>query len=112
MSIRDRLLVGTGVGVCVALIVSGVLVYMLAKRALVAQFDDGLAAKARAVSLLVEQEGEVIETDDISRDVPVGEYFEIWDGNGKLLLRSKEVMPDGARRVKVSFTPRNEDVEI
>ena len=115
MSLRRRLLAGTGIGVGLALLVSGVLVYVLARRALVAQFDDALAAKVRALAMLVEQDDGRIEFEDISTDTPPGEYFELWDPSGKALLRSKSLGDrdiaaiDGIRVQKLAFSPRSED---
>ena len=62
-SIRRRLLVGTGVGVGAALLVSSVLIYLLARRSLRDQLDEALSAEARALALLVEQEGGQVESD-------------------------------------------------
>ena len=122
-SVRKRLLLGTGIGVALALAVSGVLVFVLVERALIDQFDDGLEARARALSILVEQDGDKIEFDDISRETAPGEYFELYAGES--LLRSKSLgdghlrAVDGSVRVggasarqrALSFTPRVESDE-
>ena len=116
-SVKRRLLAGTGIGVALALAISGVLVFVLAKRALVAQFDDALLAKARALSILVEQDEGRIEFEDISPRTPPGEYFELYAGES--LLRSTTLgdrhltQTDGAselgRQRAIVFTPRGED---
>lgn len=106
---RTRLLVGVGAGVGVALVVAGVLVFVLVQRALVEQFDDVLRTKAQALSILVERDEGVVEVGDISPNVPRGEYFEI-AFEGKLLLRSNGPKPDG-RSVRIEFVPRGETEE-
>ncbi len=118
-SIRARLLTGTVVGVAVTFAVSGVLVYLLARSQIYAQFDDALEMRARALSALVEQEGTKIET-ELDRQEIDSEYFQLWDANGQVLQRSKSLgkgdlvrtelvvanvaMPDGAAGRQVAFT--------
>lgn len=115
-SVRARLLAGTAAAIVVALAASGVLVYVLAKRAVYAQFDDGMWARARALSILVEREGDAIEYEDLSPALPPGEYFELRDGGGGVLLRSRTLAGGEAiearRHVRLEFTPRGEDVDV
>ncbi len=75
-SIRRRLLVGTGIGVGFAFVVSGLLVHVLARASLYRQFDAELDGEVRTLSGLVEQDGDSIET-DLSRDT-MHEHFEVW----------------------------------
>lgn len=86
-SIRGRLLIGTALGVSLAFVLSGVLVLVLARASLYAQFDEALLARARAVSALVEED----ETVEVELD-PAGTpgdlvYVELWAGE-RVLLRS------------------------
>lgn len=105
-SLRKRLLVGVGIGVGGALAISGVLVYVLAQRSLVAQFDDALAAKARALSVLVEYDNE-IEFEDLPQVAQPGEYFELAD-RGRVLVRVGKPMAD-LRTTRLAFAPRSEE---
>ena len=109
-SVRTRLLLGVGIGVGIAFVASGVFVYVLTLRALVEQFDEALLAKAKALTILVEQDEGVVETEDISPNAPPGEYFEI-TFEGRVLLRSNKPIPPNARRQRIEFVPRGETEE-
>ena len=120
-SIRARLLTGTAFGVAVTFAISGVLVYVLARSQIYAQFDDALVMRARALSALVEQEGTTIET-ELGRQEIETEYFQLWNAGGAVLQRSKSLgaselprsdseleienvtLPDGAAGRQVVFT--------
>lgn len=109
-SLRARLLVGVGAGVALALATSGIVVFALVQRSLVAQFDDGLRTRARALALLVEQEGGAIEYEDLPATTPAGEYFELRDRD-RVLVRSTTPRTQAMREVTHAFTPRTEDDE-
>jgi signal transduction histidine kinase len=110
-SVRGRVLAGVGVGAGVAFAIAGVLVFVLVRSVLVAQFEDGLRTKAKALSILVEQgEGGGVETEDISPNVPPGEYFEI-AFEGKTLLRSNSTRSARMRSVRLEVAPRGESDE-
>lgn len=132
-SLRSRLAVGTALAVSAAFALAGALVYVLARGALYDQLDDALAAQARALTVLVEQEGDELDN-DLGR-TPAPEfaaggdgYFELWL-DGASIVRSASlgdrrlapparpardlelagiVLPDGrpGRRVTFAFTPR------
>ena len=87
-SIRTRLLVGTALGVSVAFAISGVMVILLTRSSLYAQFDEALVARARALAALVEDDEGKVELEVDPVDAP-GDltYFELWDGE-RVLLRS------------------------
>ncbi len=87
-SIRTRLLAGTALGVAATFVVSGVLVYLLTRSQLRAQFDDALATRAHALTALIEQEGGGIET-ELARDDDGKQYAELWSDTGKVLWRSR-----------------------
>lgn len=89
-SIRTRLLAGTAIGVSLTFAVSGILVYTLTRSQLGAQFDDALAARAHALSALVEQDGNTIET-DLGREELAHELHELWHPSGKVLRRSSSL---------------------
>ncbi|MBL0220796.1 MAG: HAMP domain-containing protein [Myxococcales bacterium] len=86
-SIRGRLLVGTAFGVSFAFALSGILVVVLARSSLYAQFDEALLARAHAVSALVEEDASVeVELDPAGTPGDVV-YVELWAGE-RVLLRS------------------------
>ncbi len=92
-SIRARLLAGTALGVALAFAIAGVLVLILARSSLYAQFDEALAARAGALEARVEQDGESIEVELDPAGTP-GDvaYVEVWAGE-RVLLRSASLGP-------------------
>jgi len=137
-SLRSRLLAGTALGTAVLLAVAGVVVYLLVRASLRAQFDDALAGEARALVLLVEQQDDGIEHDFDERVVTESkpgdrpEYFQVWLADGTVLARSRSLagrnldriagpldapacrrvmLPDGHRGciAGVEFHPHKED---
>lgn len=130
-SIRRRLLLAAALAVSLAFALSGVLVAVLARSALVEQFDDALSARARALSALVEQDGDTVEVELDPGGTP-GDvaFFELWAGE-RVLLRSTSLaghdlsraageltiedvrLPDGAagRQVTMRFAARREPEE-
>jgi len=127
-SIRARLLTGTAIGVAATFAISSVLVYVLARSQIYAQFDDALAMRARALSSLVEQDGTTIET-ELDRQEIGTEYFQLWSADGAVLQKSKSLgsghltrtgpaistidavtMPDGAagRQLTLTFHPHQD----
>ena len=130
-SIRRRLLVAAALAVSLAFALSGVLVAVLARSALIDEFDEALVARARALSALVEQDGDTIEVEAAPSGSP-GDvaYFELWAGE-RVLLRSTSLagrdlarapgelaiddvaLPDGGtgRQVTLRFAARREPEE-
>jgi len=104
-SLQSRLLVGTAIGTVLVLSASGLVLYLLVRSSLFAEFDDLLAAKARALSALVEQEGHEFEMefddrgmDEFERaDRP--EYFQLWLDEGKVLARSRSLYGQDLDRI-------------
>lgn len=126
-SIRARLMVGTAIGVAAMFAIASVVIYWVTRSSLYAQFDDGLAARARTLSALVEQEGDAIET-DLAREEVAGEYHQLWVGD-RVLRRSRSlgsgslrpaaaiehvVLPDGraGRQATLRFSPHQSADEV
>jgi len=137
-SMRSRLLVGTALGTAIVLAGAGVVLYVLTRASLLAEFDALLSAKARTLAGLVEQEGDKIELDlgeaglsEFER-AERPEYFQIWFDDGRVFARSRSLqgrdldriagpidapacravtLPDGRRgRIAgVTFYPQQED---
>lgn len=139
-SLRGRLLLGTGIGSTVVLLAAGLILYALVRMSLREEFDATLAAKARALMTLVEQDGDKIDFEAANLDMPEferadhPEYFELWLADNNVLARSKSLrerdlaryggtsgapafhkvhLPDGrrGRLVSLVFTPRQENNE-
>jgi two-component system sensor histidine kinase QseC len=130
------LLAGTALAMGVVLSASGVLLYVLVRASLLAEFDGALESKVRALAVLVDQEDEVeVELDEQSlpelRRTDRPEYLEVWKGESAVLYRSPSLgerdlariggplaapafrsvrLPDGRRgRIAgVRFIPREE----
>ena len=129
VSVRGRLLLGGGLGVAIALGVSGILIHVVMRASLSAQFDRALEAKATALSELVELDGDTVEAEiDPAGGLGDHDYFEIWS-SGRLLVRSTSlgtrdlvpsegtaatVLPDGraGRQVTMRFLPRREPEQV
>jgi len=129
-SLAARLVAGTGAGLVLAFAAVGALVHTLARRGLEAELDDELAARARALAMLVEQDGGQVET-DLGELAPAPEasvtWFELWLDDGTVLARSPSLagadltptaaalasvrLPGGreGRQATYRFTPRRED---
>jgi two-component system sensor histidine kinase QseC len=132
------LLIGTGVGAMAVLLASGILLYALVRSALWHAFDESLAAKARSLAAMAEQENGRIELDFDEANLPEfrpsdhAEFYQVRLPGGRSIARSASlegcdlieiegpvgqpafgstILPDG-RRVRVAgirFTPRQED---
>jgi two-component system heavy metal sensor histidine kinase CusS len=139
-SLRSRLLLGTGIASTVILLAAGVILYLLVRMALVEEFNAVLAAKARALAALVEQDGDKVDFEAENVGMPEfekadrPEYFELWLDDSAVLARSKSLrggdlsriggtpgvpvfnktrLPDGrhGRLVGITFAPRRENNE-
>jgi signal transduction histidine kinase len=126
-SLRGRLLIGAALGVSIALVVSGVAVYVLTRASLHAQFDLALAAKAQAMATQVELDGAHVQA-EVDPDSAPGEYFEIWSRGVRLLrstsLGTTDLTPsnglaaltllDGraGRQITLRFLPRLEPDQV
>lgn len=136
-SLRARLLLGTTLGTTAVLLVSGVALYALLSRTLWREFDDSLAARARALTALAEQDGDRLDFELTEFSLPEfepsdhAEYYQVWLPGGAVLCRSPSLLenelprlygafetpafrtvtlPDGraGRIVGMTFTPRQE----
>ncbi len=137
-SLRSRLLLGSAVGTIALLSAAGLVVYLLVRARLTAQFDGALAATARSLAYLAEQEHGEIDLE--FTELPIeefrrgerAEYFQVWLPDGTVLARSPSlgqaelhsvagplddpafaavVLPDGrrGRTVGVRFHPQVEE---
>ncbi|MHB8969164.1 MAG: ATP-binding protein [Pirellulaceae bacterium] len=140
MSIHRRLLVGLLVGLTTLFAIAGSLLYFHMQIVLLRQFDTSLAAKARAISGLIERQsdGDIYVEFTVESMPEFGtngrEYFSIRRGDGSTLARSpslgtndgsfsasilvgagaKDVrLPDGrlGRAIAIQVTPTDEDEE-
>jgi len=96
-SLRRQLLAG----LLLALAVSGLSVWLIVRRALIAQFDAALLAKARLFGAIIQEEpgeGIILELDETPmpeferRDNP--EYFQVWLSDDTVLARSVSLGKD------------------
>ena len=90
MSIRNRLLAGTAIGVALAFAIGAILIYTITRTQLSSQFDDNLAARARSLAALIEQDGNTIET-DLGREELATEFHQLWTLSGTPLRRSRSL---------------------
>ncbi|MCX5745030.1 MAG: ATP-binding protein [Proteobacteria bacterium] len=110
-AIRTRLLVGAGLGVAIAFVVSGGLVYTFTRASVTAQFDQALEAKARSLAAFVELDGDTVEA-ELDPAGPLGDRddFEIWSRD-RVLVRSTslgtaDLVPSpGTRPILASDSP-------
>jgi signal transduction histidine kinase len=93
-SLRTRLFVYLIGGAAAVLLAAGLALRTIVVDALQTQFDQALAAKARGLVALTEEEGGLIEFEFDDEHMPefgVGaspEYFELWLADGSLVRRS------------------------
>jgi two-component system sensor histidine kinase QseC len=136
-SLRVQLLVRTALGITGVLLVSGAVLYALISRTLWAEFDESLAATARSLTALAEQEEEGLEFELTEVSLPEFEpsqhaaYYQVWLPDGTVFARSPSLLdadleliagtsenpafqavtfPDGrpGRIVGLAFVPRRE----
>lgn len=137
-SIQGRLLAGTVLGAGLVLLISGVVLYVLVRTTLLAEFDTALTAKARTLATLVEDEDGRIDLELDAQAMPEfsrashPEYYEVWTAEGTAVARSPSLhdrnlerlhgtletptcrpcaLPDGrpGRLVGITFTPRSSE---
>jgi len=137
-SLRRRLLWGTAIGSTVVLCAAAIVLFMLVRRSLVAEFDAVLATKALALAALTEQDGNQVKFEWDNLTMPEfaranrPDYFEVWSEDGDVIARSRSLqggdlvrfggpmdapdfrpmpLPDGrpGRLAGVTFVPRRED---
>lgn len=99
-TLRTRLLLGISATIVVTLSMTQSAMYVLIRRQLVTEFDDALAAKVRALAVLIEQHGEEIEIEfrqhpmqEFARSVRP-EYYQVWHEDGHVLARSRQLQQE------------------
>ena len=136
-SLRVQLLVGTALGTTAVLLACGAALYALISATLWAEFDESLAAKARSLAALAEQDEDGLEFELAEVSLPEfepsehAEYYQVWLSDGTVFARSLSLhdgdldqiegtsdaaafqtvsLPDGrpGRLVGMTFVPRRE----
>ncbi|QDU92891.1 ATP-binding protein [Lignipirellula cremea] len=98
-SLQMRLLVGLAAGVSLVLVTAGVVLYLLIRAELVAEFDATLASEAHALATLVEEKDGRLTTEmaehGVSKFQPQGRpiHYAVWDSQGRQVERSSALGP-------------------
>jgi two-component system heavy metal sensor histidine kinase CusS len=118
-SLRVQLLLGTALGTTAVLLVSAAVLYALIRRTLWAEFDESLAAKARSLMALAEQEEDGLEFELTEVSLPEfepsehAEYYQVWLPNGAVFARSPSLLDgDLARIAGTSDAPAFQTVQL
>jgi two-component system heavy metal sensor histidine kinase CusS len=99
-SLQNRLIAATLVAMLLILLGAAALIYGMIRGALVAEFDETLLAKAKAISALAEEDERRFELDLAAAQMPefeLGnrcEYFQVSGGDDTTLSRSPSLMED------------------
>ena len=140
-TLKLQLILSTALATSLILIAAGIVVYLIVRSSLTADFDSALLAAARAVQSTTELdhghiavEPETFKLPEFSRrESP--DYFEIWEGDGNSISRSPSLagsdlhpvtiskggpvfssllLPDGTqgRSVALTFQPLSESAEV
>ncbi len=136
-SLRVQLLLGMALGTTVVFFVSGTLLFALIGRTLRTEFDEALAAKARSMAALADEDEEGLDFELPETLLPEfaaadrAEYYQVWQQDGSVFARSPSLqegnldrpagtydapafqsvlLPDGraGRIVGLTFVPRQE----
>jgi len=106
MTLRTRLLLGICTTIIVTLSATHYGMYVLMKRQLLTEFDDALAAKARALAVLVEQDGDRVDIEfqkhpmqEFARGMRP-EYYQVWHADGTVLARSRQLGKDDLAQLR------------
>lgn len=139
-SLQSRLLLGTAIAASIVLCTAAGVLYFLMRSSLYREFDASLAAEVRAMTVLLEQDGNVIKFEIENLNMPEYSgsgrpaYLQAWRADGHILARSPSLagrdlakisgslnepvyhavtLPDGrrGRQVGISCLPRIEDNE-
>lgn len=96
-TLRARLLLGISATIITTLAVTHYGMFVVVKRQLFIEFDEALAAKARALAVLVEQDGDHISIEfqqhpmqEFARAVRP-EYYQLWNADDVVLARSRQL---------------------
>ncbi len=118
-SLRTSLLVGTGLATTAVLLASGVVLHALIRNALWAEFDASLAAKARSLAALAEEDEDGLEFELTELSLPEfapsdqAEYYELWWPAGTVFIRSPSLYDrDLAPPPRTSATPAFENIKL
>ncbi len=104
-TLRMRLLIGTALGSGLVVSVFALVVYIVVRASLWAEFDAALGSKARSLAGLVEQEGDDLELqfDEINMAgfMPSSraEYYQYWSAGGRVLARSPSLGKSDLKQV-------------
>lgn len=108
-TLRARLLLGTALGTALILTVFSFALYGVVRTALWSEFDDGVAAKARSLAALVEQEGDKVELEFDEESLPAfapsehAEYYQFRLSDGSVLARSSSLAGRDLDRISGSI---------
>ncbi len=108
-SIRWRLLVGIATTTLIVFSMTAATLFLAIRAMSWNEFDESLAAKARAMATLVKQDGQefVIPFDphpmqEFARKIRP-EYYQIWDEDGTVLARSRRLAQRNLMQIQGSF---------
>jgi two-component system sensor histidine kinase QseC len=93
-SIRGRLTLLLIISLGLLLVGSGALLYTIIRAQLIGEFDRALLAKAQALIMLTEDDGQKVEIDVADKFMPefaatdTPEYFALWQASGQLIAKS------------------------
>ena len=107
-SLRVQLILGTALTTAAVLLVSGVVLYASISRALWTEFDQSLAAKARSLATLFEQD-DGLECDLGEVSLPEfepsdqAEYYQVWLPDGTVFARSPSLADGNLTRIAATL---------
>lgn len=96
-SLRSRLLLGIAATTIVGFAAASLVIFVVIRASLEREFDALLAGKARALSALVQQQGDTLDIAFADYPMPEftrkvrPEYFQVWDEDGTVLARSRRL---------------------
>jgi len=104
-SLQTRLLLTSGLASALVLVGAGIVLYLMIRRTLQAEFDAALANEIQTLAVLVEYEQGIIKTEMAERQMPQfmrverPDYYQLWQENGAVLERSARLMSNDLARV-------------
>jgi two-component system sensor histidine kinase QseC len=110
-SLRNRLIAATLAASLLILVVAAALIYGMIRAALLAEFDETLLAKAKAIAALAEEDEGRFELDLEAAQMPEFEpgssceYFQVWGDDGASLVRSSSLTDDSLNNQSASEVP-------
>ncbi len=104
-TLRTRLLLAISSTIVVTLSVTQYGMYVLMRRQLVTEFDQALAARVRAMAVLIEQDDDDIRIQfqqypmqEFARSIRP-EYYQVWHEDGRVLARSRQLKANNLIRL-------------